>query len=80
MVYFVVPRELEAELLEKLTAHYADDPAMTVIVERRSGERRHRSQPRRPRPSAASCATAGAAARSASSPRLHGEAPRYAAA
>ena len=40
MIYSVVPRELEPELLEMLTAHYADDPDVTVIVERRQGERR----------------------------------------
>jgi len=40
MGYVVVPRELESELLEKLTAHYAGDPEMTVLVDRRSGSRR----------------------------------------
>ena len=44
MVYCVVPRELETELLERLTAHYADDPEVTVIVDRRESERRrHRA-------------------------------------
>jgi hypothetical protein len=42
MIYSVIPRELEAELLEPLTAHYADDPEVTVIVDRRQGERRRR--------------------------------------
>ncbi len=40
MGYVVVPRELETELLEKLTTHYAADPEMTVVVDRRSGSRR----------------------------------------
>ena len=40
MGYVVVPRELETELLEKLTTHYAGDPEMTVLLERRSGSRR----------------------------------------
>jgi len=42
MIYSVVPRELESLLLEKLTAHYADDPEVTVIVDRRVCERRSR--------------------------------------
>ncbi|HLW95768.1 MAG TPA: hypothetical protein VKS25_10345 [Solirubrobacteraceae bacterium] len=42
MIYSVIPRELEAELLEPLSAHYADSPEVTVIVDRRQGERRHR--------------------------------------
>ena len=41
MVYCVVPRQLEGELFERLTAHYADDPEVTVIVDRREAERRH---------------------------------------
>ena len=40
MIYCVVPGELEAELFEKLTAYYADDPNVTVIVERRKSSRR----------------------------------------
>jgi hypothetical protein len=42
MIYSVVPRELEPQLLEQLTAHYADQPEVTVIVDRRKGERRSR--------------------------------------
>ena len=42
MIYCVVPRELEAELFDKLVAHYADNPGVTVILDRRSGpDRRH---------------------------------------
>ncbi|HEY5389419.1 MAG TPA: hypothetical protein VIJ83_02595 [Solirubrobacteraceae bacterium] len=42
MIYSVIPRELEAELLEPLAAHYADSPEVAVIVDRRQGERRRR--------------------------------------
>ncbi|MBB4664600.1 hypothetical protein [Conexibacter arvalis] len=34
--------ELEDELYDKLTAYYADDENVTVIVDRRRGERRGR--------------------------------------
>lgn len=43
MIYCVIPPELEADLFDKLTAHYADDPNVTVIVDRRKGERRRRA-------------------------------------
>ena len=42
MIYSVVPRELEPQLLEQLTAHYAGQPDVKVIVDRRTGERRGR--------------------------------------
>jgi len=45
MLYSVVPRELQGELLDQLAAHYADDPEVTVIVDRRQGERRQRRTP-----------------------------------
>ncbi len=35
MIYCVIPPELEGELLAKLTAYYADNPDVTVIVDRR---------------------------------------------
>lgn len=45
MIYCVVPRELEAELYDRLVAYYADNPAVTVIVDRRTGpDRRGRGQ------------------------------------
>ncbi len=44
MIYCVIPPELEADLFDKLTAHYADDPNVTVIVDRRKGERRRRGE------------------------------------
>jgi len=40
MGYVVVPRELERELLGKLTERYAGDPNMNVIVDRRRASRR----------------------------------------
>jgi hypothetical protein len=40
MIYCVVPQELADELYEKLTAYYADDPNVEVIVDRRKSERR----------------------------------------
>ena len=39
-IFLLVPPHLEAELLGPLERHFADDPTVTVIVERRSGERR----------------------------------------
>jgi hypothetical protein len=44
MVYCVVPRELEGELFERLRTYYADDPEVTVIIERRVSERRSRGR------------------------------------
>ena len=40
MIYCVVPEALEAELFDKLTAYYAEDENVTVIVDRRKSERR----------------------------------------
>jgi len=40
MIYCVIPEALEDDLLEKLTAYYADDDNVTVIVDRRKAERR----------------------------------------
>ena len=42
MIYCVVPAALADELYDKLVAYYADDPNVTVIVDRRKGERRGR--------------------------------------
>lgn len=44
MIYCVVPAALADELYDKLTAYYADDPNVTVIVDRRKGERRNRGE------------------------------------
>ena len=40
MIYCVVPEALEDELFAKLTDYYAEDPNVTVIVDRRKSERR----------------------------------------
>jgi hypothetical protein len=43
VIYCVVPTELADELYPKLTEHYRDDANVTVIVERRSFDRRARA-------------------------------------
>jgi hypothetical protein len=40
MIYCVIPRDLEDELYEKMAAYYADNPNVTVIVDRREGDDR----------------------------------------
>jgi hypothetical protein len=40
VIYCVVPEPLADELFDKLTSYYADDPNVTVIVDRRRGSRR----------------------------------------
>jgi hypothetical protein len=40
VIYCVVPEALADELLAKLSDYYADDPGVTVIVDRRRGSRR----------------------------------------
>jgi hypothetical protein len=40
MIYCVVPHALADELFAKLTAYYADDPNVEVIVDRRKSSRR----------------------------------------
>jgi hypothetical protein len=42
MIYCVVPRELADELYPKLCEHYQDEDNVTVIVDRRKGDRRAR--------------------------------------
>ena len=44
MIYCVIPRELEAELFERMVAYYDDNPNVTVIVDRRSGPDRRRGR------------------------------------
>jgi hypothetical protein len=46
MIYCVVPRELEAELFDKLVEYYKDNPNVTVIVDRREGPDRRREKSR----------------------------------
>jgi hypothetical protein len=42
VIYCVVPEPLADQLFDKLTAYYADDPNVTVIVDRRKSSRRER--------------------------------------
>jgi hypothetical protein len=42
VIYCVIPPELEDELYDKLVAYYADNPGVTVIVDRRTGPDRRR--------------------------------------
>ena len=44
MIYCVIPRELEAELFERLVEYYRDNPNVTVIVDRREGPDRRQGQ------------------------------------
>jgi hypothetical protein len=44
LIYCVIPRELEDELFEKLTAYYRDNPNVSVIVDRRLGPDRRRAR------------------------------------
>jgi hypothetical protein len=37
MIYCVVPQALAHELYDKLVEYYKDDPAVTVIIDRRQG-------------------------------------------
>ena len=37
MIYCVIPRELEAELFEKMVEYYRDNPNVEVILDRREG-------------------------------------------
>jgi len=44
LIYCVVPAALAGDLYDKLVAYYADDANVTVIVDRRKGERRTRGE------------------------------------
>ena len=45
MIYCVIPRELEAELFDKMVEYYKDNPNVTVIVDRREGPDRRSGRP-----------------------------------
>ena len=45
MIYCVIPQELADELFDKLSRYYADDPGVTVIVDRRRSSRREPGSP-----------------------------------
>lgn len=40
----MIPRELEAELFDKMVEYYKDNPNVTVIVDRREGPDRRTAQ------------------------------------
>ena len=44
MIYCVIPRELEAELYDKMVEYYKDNPHVTVIVDRREGDDRRKGR------------------------------------
>jgi hypothetical protein len=44
VIYCVIPRELEAELFDKMVDYYGDNPNVTVIVDRREGPDRRAGQ------------------------------------
>jgi hypothetical protein len=68
MIYCVVPEPLADELLGKLTGYYAEDPNVTVIIDRRRASRRE------------SMATSGGKrkVRDRRRPRIPGELPELA--
>ena len=44
MIYCVIPRELEAELFERMVDYYKDNPDVTVLIDRRQGHDRRRGR------------------------------------
>ena len=44
MIYCVIPRELEAELFEKMLEYYQGNPNVEVILDRRDGPDRRDGQ------------------------------------
>ena len=44
MIYCVIPRELEADLYDKMVDYYEGNPDVTVIVERRDGPDRREGE------------------------------------
>ncbi len=41
----MIPRELADELYDKMVEYYKDNPNVTVIIDRRTGDRRQGRQP-----------------------------------
>ena len=66
MIYCVVPREFAAELYDRLVAYYAGNPAVRVIIDRRTGP------DRRPRALAAGAAADKRVLRDRRRPRASG--------
>ena len=44
MIYCVIPAELESELFDKMVSYYAENPNVTVIVDRREGPDRRKGK------------------------------------
>ena len=44
MIYCVIPRELEAELFDKMVEYYRENPNVEVILDRRDGPDRRDGQ------------------------------------
>ena len=44
MIYCVIPRDLEADLFDKMVEYYKDNPNVKVIIDRRSGSDRRQSK------------------------------------
>jgi hypothetical protein len=44
VIYCVIPKELEAELFDKMVKYYEDNPNVTVIIDRRDGPDRRAGQ------------------------------------
>ena len=44
MIYCVIPQALADELYDKMVSYYADDPNVTVIIDRREGPDRRRGK------------------------------------
>jgi hypothetical protein len=44
MIYCVIPRELEAELFDKMVEYYKDNPNVTVMLDRRDGPDRRQGR------------------------------------
>jgi hypothetical protein len=40
MIYCVIPAELADQLYDKMVEYYKDNPNVTVIIDRREGDRR----------------------------------------
>jgi len=40
MIYCVIPQELAGDIYDRMLSHYATDPAVEVIVDRRASDRR----------------------------------------
>ena len=70
MIYCVVPEALAEELYDKLAQYYADDPNVTVIVDRRKASRR--------KPGATDAAHNNREVRDRRRPRVPGELPELA--